>query len=141
MEISMIAKYVAFEEIFSKYSLPTVVKNDNSFKSVDEWFDEIDLDDIDWRYKKDNFNVFKDNSLSDILKYFKDPLINYYFKEIRFHEEKKAKEEVKEETKEEVKEDTTPSEEDFTLERVFIPEQETLVKKLNTQESDTDPEN
>lgn len=134
MEILMIAKYVAFEEIFSKYSLPTVVKEDGSYKSVSEWLDDIDLEDIEWKYKRGSFNVFKDNSLADIINYFKDPLINYYYEEIRFHENEKAKEE-------EVKENTTPSEEYFTLERVFIPEQETLIKKLNTQESDTDPEN
>ena len=101
MRIEGIAKYVAFEQVFNKYSLPSIVRySDNTIKKMEEWMDEINLDHIDSKYKRDNFNIVKDNSFTEVLVYFKDPLINCYFEKLRFYketEEKKEKEKEKEE--------------------------------------------
>jgi len=96
MKITDIIKYVAFEEIFfSKYSLPPVNKTDNSIKEFGEWTNEIQIDHVNWRYRHDSLNVFKDNSLNDLIECFNTQLFNYYLERVCAFRERKEEQVTK----------------------------------------------
>ncbi len=85
MKILELVTKIAFEEVFETYRLPLVVdaKVDGeteikTLKTFEEWRDEIELDCINYSYKKGELCLLKDNSLTDILLFFNEPLLEIY---------------------------------------------------------------
>lgn len=108
MELLKIVKKIAFEEIFTSYSLPTVVGiniegtsetgsaiTSEYVKSFQEWLDDIDADDFSYSYKRGPLNLLRDNSLNEIFGFFMDELKDYYKQKVTDYKDKKHAEALK----------------------------------------------
>ncbi|MBO7692069.1 MAG: hypothetical protein J6T10_05455 [Methanobrevibacter sp.] len=85
MKILELATKIAFKEVFETYRLPYVVDTKvdgeteiKTLKTFEEWRDEIELDCIGYSYQKGELCLLKDNSLTDILLFFNEPLLEIY---------------------------------------------------------------
>lgn len=85
MKILELATKIAFKEVFETYRLPLVVDTKvdgeteiKTLKTFEEWRDEIELDCIGYSYQKGELCLLKDNSLTDILLFFNEPLLEIY---------------------------------------------------------------
>ena len=85
MKILELATKIAFKEVFETYRLPLVANTQvdgeteiKTLKTFEEWRDEIELDCISYSYHKGELCLFKDNSLTDILLFFNEPLLEIY---------------------------------------------------------------